>query len=270
MNTTLDTLPQAGSNKKLWAAIGVLGVAVLAMGATLIRIQTQPAEPRLAVVEPAATTSVAAVASAPQAAASSEVVITETAPPPAPTSVVTAPVTAKAENSHKNKPVTHASKAPAATHKAAPQDAHAAPATTPQPVPLASDEPAVAHAPAPAKPVCVNCGTVERVTAIEQAGKPSGLGVIAGGVLGAVVGNQVGRGDGRKLATVLGAVGGGMAGNAVEKNMNKTTHYQVLIRMEDGSTRTVEQATAPMLGTQVVVDGNTLHLPRQNREAPLQ
>jgi outer membrane lipoprotein SlyB len=36
------------------------------------------------------------------------------------------------------------------------------------------------------------CGTVERVTAVEQPGSGTGLGAIAGGVLGAVVGNQVG------------------------------------------------------------------------------
>ena len=41
-------------NKPLWAAVIVLGVAALAMGAALIRIQTHPEEPRLAVLATAA------------------------------------------------------------------------------------------------------------------------------------------------------------------------------------------------------------------------
>ena len=37
-----------------------------------------------------------------------------------------------------------------------------------------------------------------------------------------------------------------MAGNAVEK-MKKVTHYEVTVRMEDGSTRTVVQSRRPVL-----------------------
>ena len=96
------------------------------------------------------------------------------------------------------------------------------------------------------------------VTPVERDGAASGVGVVAGGVLGAVVGNQVGGGDGKTLATILGAVGGGMAGNAVEKKMKKVTHYEVTVRMEDGSSRTVQQSTPASVGAQVTVDGNTL------------
>ena len=261
----------ANSNKKLWAAIAVLGVAVLAMGATLIRIQSQPVEPRMAMADAAGAASAASAASAPLAAAS-EVIITETAMPAAsaaPAAITTTPAV-KPESSKQNKPLAHTNKAQAATTKEVTQAPKSTPAAAPVPLPLPADEPAVARTPEPVKPICVNCGTVERVTAIEQEGQGSGLGAIAGGVLGAVVGNQVGRGDGRKLATVIGAVGGGLAGNSVEKNMKKTTHYQVLVRMEDGSIRTLEQSTAPMIGNQVVIDGNTLHPARRERDQPIQ
>jgi outer membrane lipoprotein SlyB len=77
-------------------------------------------------------------------------------------------------------------------------------------------------------------------------------------VLGAVVGNQVGGGDGKSLATILGAVGGGMAGNAVEKKMKKVTQYDVTVRMEDGSRRTLRQTTPPAVGSAVVVNGDSL------------
>lgn len=42
--------PSSGSSKTLWAAMLVLVVVVLAMGAALIRIQSRPIEPRMAVL----------------------------------------------------------------------------------------------------------------------------------------------------------------------------------------------------------------------------
>ena len=108
------------------------------------------------------------------------------------------------------------------------------------------------------KPICSNCGTVTAVTPIQRDGVGGGGGALAGGVLGAVVGNQVGDGNGRALATILGAVGGGFAGNTVEKKMKKSTVYEVQVRMEDGSSRSFEQATPASVGAHVIVDGNTL------------
>jgi outer membrane lipoprotein SlyB len=58
--------------------------------------------------------------------------------------------------------------------------------------------------------------------------------------------------------TILGAVGGGLAGNEIEKNVRKETVYEVRVRMDDGSVRTLTQKTAPTPGTRVTVDGNAL------------
>ncbi|MBP9149150.1 MAG: glycine zipper 2TM domain-containing protein [Rhodoferax sp.] len=266
---TFDSPTPAGNNKKLWAAIAVLGVAVLAMGATLIRIQTQPVEPRIAIADVAgaapAASAAASAAATPPSVASSDTIITETAQEAtsAPAAAVASPAVKVADSKPKPAPA-HTSKAPKATHNAANSHTDSAITTTPQPVQAPIDEPAVARAPAePIKPVCDNCGTVERVTAVEQQGSGTGLGAIAGGVLGAVVGNQVGGGDGRKLATVLGAVGGGLAGNSVEKNMKKTTYYRVQVRMDNGGIRTIEQSEPAMLGAQVLVEGNSIRIDRR-------
>jgi outer membrane lipoprotein SlyB len=208
-------------NKPLWAAVAVLGVAVLAMGATLIRIQTRPEEPRLAVL--------AAAATPPETAR------VEAVPSPAdPAQGTKKPV---AENSTKR--VGTSSPATAAS-------------TTGETVGV--NRPKVQTV----KPICPNCGTVDSVTPVQRDGTAGGAGVIAGGVLGALVGNQVGSGNGKTLATILGAVGGGVAGNTVEKKMKKETVYQVQVLMEDGSTRTLEQATPPSVGAKVIVEGNTL------------
>ncbi|CAN5628571.1 glycine zipper 2TM domain-containing protein [soil metagenome] len=131
--------------------------------------------------------------------------------------------------------------------------------------------------PRPAKPVvvaekvCHSCGVVESVTPVTRQGEVNGignsqigLGTVAGGVLGAVLGNQVGHGNGRTAATVLGAAGGAYAGNAVEKNMKKVTVYQMHIRMNDGSYRTIEHGSAIATGSRVVVEGQSVRV--QNGE----
>lgn len=106
--------------------------------------------------------------------------------------------------------------------------------------------------------VCSYCGLVEAVDVVQRKGQGTGVGAVAGGVLGAAVGNQMGHGNGRAAMTVLGAVGGGLAGNEVEKRARAETVYQVRIRFDDGSVRTIEQTTAPKVGARVEMQGNTL------------
>jgi outer membrane lipoprotein SlyB len=237
MNTSNETLQpgqQASSaSKPLWAAVGILGVAVLAMGGTMIYQMRNPVT--------AAPVALAAPQAVPQAA-----------PPMAAAS--------NAADDLAEKPVAAPAKpAPVPTRKVA--------KPTPKPAPApsyAGISPAPAPYPAPVAvapaPVCHVCGAVESVTPVERSTKPAGPGVgaVAGGVLGAVLGNQVGHGGGRTAATILGAVGGGFAGNAIEGHVRKETVYQVGVRMEDGSHRMVEVAHAPSVGSRVTVEGSTL------------
>jgi outer membrane lipoprotein SlyB len=134
-----------------------------------------------------------------------------------------------AESDNKEvKPATAAAAEPQVTHKS----------SAPKPVHRAATHASAPVAVAKTQQICENCGTVESVRALQQAAKPSGLGVVAGAVLGGVLGNQVGNGNGRTLATVAGAVGGGYAGNEVERRTRTNTSYEVRVRMEDGSIRT--------------------------------
>lgn len=109
-------------------------------------------------------------------------------------------------------------------------------------------------------PACANCGTVESVNEVKKQGKGTGLGAVGGAVVGGLLGNQFGSGSGKTAMTVVGAVGGGVAGNAVEKKVRSETVYDVNVRMQDGSLRTVQESQAYAVGTKVVVDGNTLKL----------
>jgi uncharacterized protein YcfJ len=118
---------------------------------------------------------------------------------------------------------------------------------------------------------CRSCGTVESVKQVQRSAQVSGMagtpvtpGMAIGGVVGALVGNQVGSGNGRAAATVVGAAGGAYAGHAIEKKRAYTA-YVMRIRMNDGSTRTVEQRTALARGAHVVVNGQTARLVNAQR-----
>jgi outer membrane lipoprotein SlyB len=113
---------------------------------------------------------------------------------------------------------------------------------------------------AKAAPVCTNCGVVTGVNAIKQQGEGSGLGAVAGSVVGGLLGHQIGGGTGKKIATVAGAAGGAFAGHQVEKNMKSSTHYEVNVKMEDGSVRTFPDDTQSSFqtGSKVRVVNGTL------------
>lgn len=129
-------------------------------------------------------------------------------------------------------------------------------ATPPKPAPRATAPRTPAAAPAktttaalpppPPPPVCHNCGTVESVREVVQQGQGTGLGAVAGGVLGGVLGHQVGSGRGNDAATVIGAVGGAVAGHQVEKAQRKSVHYEISVRMDNGSRQSINAKEAPV------------------------
>lgn len=115
--------------------------------------------------------------------------------------------------------------------------------------------------PEPMPVACLHCGVVVAVNTVKVKGKPNYIGAIAGGVAGAALGNQVGKGDGRTLATVLGVVGGAVAGREVEKQVRSDNRYDVVVRLDDGSSRTVSYPSDPgiLVGAKVRFEGDQLH-----------
>ena len=119
----------------------------------------------------------------------------------------------------------------------------------------------IAFAPA-AEAKCDNCGTVTDVRTVKKEGEGSGVGAVAGGVLGGVLGHQIGSGRGNTAATIIGAGAGAYAGNQVEKNRKTTTTYQVIVKMEDGKTRTFNfsKETSYRAGDKIkIIDGKLTH-----------
>jgi outer membrane lipoprotein SlyB len=131
--------------------------------------------------------------------------------------------------------------------KAAPVPAPA-PAADSAPVPQIAQAPVVAEAP---KPVPAGIlGVVESVREVKtKAEKSNGVGPIAGGVGGAVLGSQVGKEFGgkgfRNVLTVLGAAGGAFAGKEIERNVRATSHWEIDVRLDDGTQRTLTSSTLP-------------------------
>jgi outer membrane lipoprotein SlyB len=140
--------------------------------------------------------------------------------------------------------------APVAKPKPAKKKVAKAPApirTFEEPYPVAQ-APVVTEAP---KPVPAGIlGVVESVREVKtKAEKSNGVGPIAGGVGGAVIGSQIGKEFGgkgfRNVLTVLGAAGGAFAGKEIERNVRATSHWEIDVRLDDGTQRTLTSSTLP-------------------------
>ena len=248
----------------LWAAVGVLGVATMSLGAVLLNPQWRSAA--TAPMEPISAVTTQAIAASPVEA--------PTQPIAAPDSLGTKEAVVPSASYERKHTPDRVKTAQAAPKKIAqkPAASTAGAATVPPPPPPPPESPVVttewpaepaapAASPKAAKVVCAQCGTVQSVTPVQrEPAKDSGVGVLVGGALGGLLGNQVGGGDGKTVATILGAVGGGWAGNEVERRMKKETVYQVTVRMQDGSTRQMERAAPIAVGATVTVEGDTIHL----------
>ena len=95
----------------------------------------------------------------------------------------------------------------------------------------------IAVAPA-ASAACRECGTVVNLKKVEKEGEATGGGAVIGGIAGGVLGHQI------------------------EKSRNKTVSYEVVVKMEDGRTRTFtyKEPTGFHMGDRVkIVDHRLTH-----------
>jgi len=93
--------------------------------------------------------------------------------------------------------------------------------------------------------ICSLCGVVTDTRLDTRKGNARGVGAVGGAVLGGVVGHEIGGGKGKAAMTVLGALGGGVAGNAIEKDLKKTTVWITIVTLKDGSTQSFEHTADP-------------------------
>ncbi len=249
-NATITTAAAPASSlaavpKAIWVVLGGLALATAGLTGAFIARETAPAAPVATLSAPTATQSPTAVSAAPATLAATT---------PAEPSVARAPEPVHARP--------HAAPARPQVVAKAPVAPAVQPQSVPAPVPMAqapAPQPVWAPQPEPVRAaVCASCGTVEAVRPVQEQGASTGIGAVGGAVAGGLLGHQVGGGTGKKAMTVLGAVGGALAGHEIEKRTRATTSYDVVVRMDDGSTRTLRQAEPPALGTKVQLEGGTL------------
>ena len=115
------------------------------------------------------------------------------------------------------------------------------PALTPPPPPVVEQAPQVQVQKPVVKPGLL--GTVESVREVEDPGQAQGIGAVGGGIAGAVIGHNIG--DHNKLVTILGAAGGALLGNHIEKQARATKHWELNVRLDNGTTQTIRSDTQP-------------------------
>jgi outer membrane lipoprotein SlyB len=178
--------------------------------------------------------------------------VQSTSPAVAPAAALEAPAATSVDSSAMPPAAATSTPAPA---KPAHKKVAKAPAAKPAPHTYEAPQVAAANIPPP-PPAAVEApkpvvqpgilGVVESVKEVSQpAEKSNGLGPIAGGIAGAVLGHQVGQGTGKTIATVLGAAGGALGGREIEQRARATKHWDITVRLDDGSTRTLTSNVAP-------------------------
>lgn len=108
-------------------------------------------------------------------------------------------------------------------------------------VPVAQAAP-VAESPK-SQPVVGQLAIVESVREVRDPGDGKGIGAIAGGVTGLVLGKKLGKD--KDLVTILGAAGGAIAGHQIERQVRATKRWEIAVRLDDGSQRTLTSEVQP-------------------------
>lgn len=227
--------------KALWITVGVLAVVASALGGALV-MKSADQTARAGSVQQAA--AVPQASTLPKIAPADGTPINDR-PMELPLQAQPDPEQHAHAAAHGRKPAPVKRPAPHPTQAMAPQQVAQAPAPMPVQAPRA---------------VCGTCGTVQSVQPVSVKGNGSGLGVAGGAVAGGLLGHQMGGGSGKTALTVLGAIGGALAGNEVEKRARATTEYDVQVRMEDGSYRTVRQSQPVSAGTRVNLSNGELRV----------
>jgi outer membrane lipoprotein SlyB len=86
-------------------------------------------------------------------------------------------------------------------------------------------------------------GTVESVREVVQDGQSKGIGAVAGGAVGGVLGHNLKHDS--KLVTLVGAAAGAFIGNEAEKRQRATKHWEMTVRLDDGTTQVISSEATP-------------------------
>ncbi|HWA08901.1 MAG TPA: hypothetical protein VG838_05475 [Opitutaceae bacterium] len=91
----------------------------------------------------------------------------------------------------------------------------------------------------------IEYGTVQKATPVVVGGQSTAIGTYGGAATGGAAASGVGHGAGTNLAEAGGAVAGAVAGQAVEEAVTRKAGLTLTIKLDDGSTVVVTQASPP-------------------------
>ena len=75
------------------------------------------------------------------------------------------------------------------------------------------------------------------------------LGLIGGGAIGALSGGQIGKGRGKTAGAIIGGLAGALGGTLLEKELKSQSGTEYVIKLRDGSYRTLVQGNNPAYRT---------------------
>jgi len=238
-----------GIHKGVWIGGGLMALTIVALATALLMKGNGSGSETVAplAATPAATTTVPATPAPDAAAVPPAATVAQTQAP--------APTTAPVHTASTHHTATHSTGSGSGYHPSNTSVADAG--STYGGSGATNTTPSYSAPPAPPA-VCTTCGTIESFDAVKVQGQTNGVGAVGGGAVGAVVGSQIAGRHNHTLGGVIGAIGGGLLGNEIEKSQRTTTVYDVHVRMDDGSMRTIRQSAAPVVGSKVTVNGSTL------------
>ena len=85
--------------------------------------------------------------------------------------------------------------------------------------------------------------TVVNVRQVNVSSDDSSTGAVLGAIGGGVAGSTIGHGRGSVLGALGGAALGGVAGNMAQKGLTSQTGVEYVVRLDNGTLRTVTQGT---------------------------
>lgn len=93
----------------------------------------------------------------------------------------------------------------------------------------------------------VKTGIVQQIDNVTLQDEGTPVGSIGGAVVGGIAASSIGKGTGSAIASTLGAILGGVIGTTVEKQVNSSRGYKIIVKM-DGSNEmiaVVQEADIP-------------------------
>lgn len=81
----------------------------------------------------------------------------------------------------------------------------------------------------------IRTGVVQQIDNVTLQDEETSVGSIGGAVVGGIAASSIGKGTGSAIASTLGAILGGVIGTNVEKQVNSSRGYKIIVKMDSSS-----------------------------------